>query len=287
MAPVPGTLEPRLSLQPAVAADFDTLLALRIRAMQPSLQALGRFDPERARERFASTYLPEHMQHILLDGDRVGCVSLRPKPAALRMDHLYIEPAAQKQGIGAWVMDCACSLADLRQQPLELAALQGSDANRFYQRHGLVELSRSDFDIEYRRAPAADPRTVVRELWARFQARDWAGARQLVHDDAVIAWPATGERLVGGDTFIAVNAEYPEGWTIHLLDVQALQDGRVLSMARVEHPPHNFLVQATVRVRDGRIAHGQELWATCEEPPAWRHTQHFPGLQRVPGWPAT
>ncbi|MDP3610758.1 MAG: GNAT family N-acetyltransferase [Rubrivivax sp.] len=286
MALVPGTPDSRLSLQPALAADFDLLLALRIRAMQPSLQALGRFDPERARERFASTFLPEHMQHILLDGQRVGCVSLRPKPAALRMDHLYIEPAAQKQGIGAWVMDCACSLADLRQQPLELAALQGSDANRFYQRHGLKELSRSNFDIEYRRAPAADPRAVVRELWARFQARDWAGARQLVHDDAVIQWPATGEQLVGGDTFIAVNAQYPEGWTVHLLDVQALLDGRVLSMTRVEHPPHNFLVQATVRVRDGRIAHGLELWATCEKPPAWRSAQHLSGVQRVPGWSA-
>lgn len=282
----PDTPQARLSLQPAVAADFNALLALRIRAMQPSLQALGRFDPERAREQFASTFLPEHMQHIVQGGQRVGCVSLRPKPAALRMDHLYIEPAAQKQGIGAWVMDWARSLADLRQQPLELAALQGSDANRFYQRHGLKELSRSDFDIEYRRAPAADPRDVVRDLWARFQVRDWTGARQLVHDDAVIRWPATGESLEGGDTFIGVNAAYPEGWTIHLLDVQALLDGRVLSMARVEHPPHNFLVQATVRVRDGRIAHGRELWATCEEPPAWRHAQHFPGVQRVPGWPA-
>jgi len=281
MGPVPDT---RLALQQVVAADFDTLLALRIRAMQPSLQALGRFDPDRARERFASTFLPEYMQHILLDGQRVGCVSLRPKPAALRMDHLYIEPDAQRQGLGAWVMDCACSLADLRQQPLELAALQGSDANRFYLRHGLVEVSRSDFDIDYRRGPTADPKAVVSELWTRFQARDWAAARQLVHDDAVIRWPATGECLVGGDTFIAVNAEYPEGWTIQLLDVQALQDGRVLSMARVDHPPGHFLVQTTVRVRNGRIAHAQELWATCEEPPAWRGAQRFPGIHRMPGW---
>lgn len=274
-------------LQPVAAVDFDALLALRVRAMRPSLQALGRFDPGRARERFAATFMPEHMSHIVAGGQCVGCVTLRPKPGALRMDHLYIEPAAQGRGIGSWVMDWACSTADLRQQPLELAALQGSDANRFYQRHGLVEVSRSDFDIEYKRPPAADPMSVVRELWACFQARDWAAARRLVKDDAILHWWASGETLRGGDAFIAVNAEYPEGWTIHLLQVAALQDGRVLSMARVDHPPGTFLVQSTVRVRNGRIAHGEELWATCVEPPAWRTPESFAGLQRMPGWPAT
>lgn len=275
------------ALQPVAAADFDALLVLRVRAMQPSLQALGRFEPERARERFAATFLPEHMRHIVVEGQRVGCVTLRPKPGALRLDHHYIEPAAQKRGIGSWVMDWACSTADLRQQPLELAALQGSDANRFYQRHGFVELSRSDFDIEYRRAPAADPVQVVRELWASFQARDWARARQFLHDDLVVHWWASGETISGGDAFIAVQAEYPEGWTIHLLQLSVLQDGRLLSMARVDHPPSTFVVHSIVRVRDSRIAHGEELWATCEAPPPWRTPERFHGLQHMPGWPST
>jgi hypothetical protein len=36
-------------LEPAAAADFESLLALRIRAMGPSLEALGRCSRERAR----------------------------------------------------------------------------------------------------------------------------------------------------------------------------------------------------------------------------------------------
>ena len=273
-----------LSLQPVSAADFEALLGLRIRAMQASLEALNRFDPQRARERFASIFASEHMHHIVQGGQRVGCVTLRPKPGALRMDHLYIEPTAQGQGIGTWVMDWACALADLRQHALELAALQGSDANRFYQRHGLVEVSRSDFDIEYRRAPAANPLDVVRALWQNFQARDWAAARALLHDNATIDWPATGERLVGADVFIRANAEYPEGWTIHLLQLAALQDGRVMSAVRVDHPPGSFLAQSVFGVRDGRIKSGEELWATCEAPPAWRAPQNLPGLQRLGLW---
>jgi len=278
------TAEDELSLLPATAQDFDALLALRIRAMQPSLEALGRFDAARARERFASNFMAEHMFHLMLRGQRVGCASLRPKPGALRIDHLYIEPAHHNQGLGAWVMDWACSSADLRQQPLELAALQGSAANRFYQRHGFVEIDRSDFDIEYRRAVAASPLQVVRQLWTMMQARDWAGVRALLDDALVIDWWATGERIQGADTYVRLQAEYPEGWQIHLQGLQALQDGRVLSLVRVVHAPLQFLAQSLHRVRQGRIALGQEWWATCEAPPLWRTPERFPGLTRLSAW---
>ena len=145
--------------------------------------------------------------------------------------------------------------------------------------------SRSDFDIEYRRAAAANPLKVVRALWSHFQAREWAAARALLHDDLCVDWWASGERIHGADTFIRLQAEYPVGWTIHLLGLNALMDGRVLSQVRVAHPPGQFLAQSLLRVRDGRIAQGEEWWATCEAPPPWRTPDRFAGLRRVPGWP--
>jgi GNAT superfamily N-acetyltransferase len=274
------------ALQPAAADDFEVLLALRIRALRASLEALGRFEPARARERFAGSFAAQHMHHVVQAGRRVGCVSLRPQPAALRIDHLYIEPEMQGQGLGSWVMDWACSQSDLRQLPLELAALQGSEANDFYLRHGFAEVSRSEFDIEYRRAPARNPLQVVRDLWALIQARQWMAVRLLLHDNMQVQWWATGETLVGADTFIAVQAMYPEGWTVHLLDVRALQDGRVQTFAHVVHPPRHHLAQSTFRVRNGLIVAGNELWATCEAPPAWRVSQHFPGIHPMAHWPA-
>jgi GNAT superfamily N-acetyltransferase/ketosteroid isomerase-like protein len=269
----------RPTLEPVLPGDFESLLALRIRAMRPSLEALGRFDPERARERFAGGFMPGHMHHIVWLGRRVGCVTLRPTAGALRLDHLYIEPDEQRHGIGAWAVHWACAWADLQQLPIELAALIGSDANRFYRRHGFDEVSRSDFDIEYRRAPAASPLAVVRRLWDSFQARDWAGARALLHDDAVVRWWASGERLEGADAFIRANETYPEGWTIHVREVVALQDGRVLSVVRVDQPPDRFFANSIFTVRDGRIAGADEFWATVEAPPAWRNAQSLPGLR--------
>ena len=41
----------RLSLQPVDSGDFEAMLALRIDAMRPSLERVGRFDLARSRER--------------------------------------------------------------------------------------------------------------------------------------------------------------------------------------------------------------------------------------------
>lgn len=270
--------------EPVAASDFEAMLALRIRAMQPSLQALGRFDPDRARQRLADGFAPACMRHIVAGGQRVGFTTLRPveQGLALELDHLYIDPAYQGRGLGAWVVDCAKARADRLQLPLVVEALLGSDANRFYQRHGFVEQRRGEWDITYRRAPQADPVAVVRALWAHVQARDWAAARALLHERLESRWWASAERMTTADSYIAVQAAYPEGWSIHPMGFDTLEDGRVLAFVRVEHPPQgSFLVQQCACVRDGRIARADELWATCEAPPAWRTPERFPGLERM------
>lgn len=273
-----------LRLEPVADTDFEAMLALRIRAMRPSLEALGRFDPERARQRLAEGFVPALMRHIVRGDERIGFTTLKPVDGgrALELDHLYVEPAHQGRGVGSWALDCAKSRADLARLPLQVEALKHSGANRFYRRHGFVEVGQGEWDVQYRRAPAAEPLAVVRSLWALFQARDWTAARALLHDDLVVRWWASGERFRGAACFIAIQAEYPEGWSIHPMAFDALDDGRVRAFVRVEHPPHGvFLVQQTLRVRDGRIAEGDELWATCEPPPAWRTPVRFAGLERL------
>ena len=84
-------LSSRLSLQPVSEHDFEAMLALRTDAMRPSLERVGRFDLARSRERLTQGFVPEHMRHILLDGERIGFVTLKPEGEdALRLDHLYL-----------------------------------------------------------------------------------------------------------------------------------------------------------------------------------------------------
>ncbi len=140
----------RLSLQPVVAGDFEEMLALRIDAMRPSLERVGRFDLARSRERLLAGFLPQYMQHILLDGKRVGFFTLKPEgDAALRLDHLYLRSSASGQGIGSWVLRQVLAQARERGLPVRLTALKESDANRFYLRHGFVLQGEEGVDLHY------------------------------------------------------------------------------------------------------------------------------------------
>lgn len=133
-----------------VPNDFDAMVALRIDALRESLERLGRFDPNRARERLASGFAPKYMQHIELEGQRVGFMTLRPDAEVFKLDHLYVLLSMQSRGIGDWALQHAKAQATAKQCDITLSALQQSDANRFYLRHGFVKIGESEFDIDYR-----------------------------------------------------------------------------------------------------------------------------------------
>ncbi|WP_312437362.1 GNAT family N-acetyltransferase [Janthinobacterium sp.] len=129
--------------------DAEQLVALRIAAMRDSLARIGRFDPQRARERFLSGYSPAHTRHIEVAGRRIGFVAVKPQADALLLDHLYIRPGSQGQGIGAIVLARIIDEARLQGLPLRVGALRGSDSNRFYQRHGFKLVAQEEFDNYY------------------------------------------------------------------------------------------------------------------------------------------
>jgi GNAT superfamily N-acetyltransferase len=142
-----------VQLQPVAPEDFEAMLALRIEALRDSLTRLGRFDPAVARARLAAQFRPEWMQHLVLGGERIGFFTVEPREAELRLQHLYLKPGAQSRGIGAWVLGLVKARARKAGLPLTLAALQQSDANRFYRRHGFEVVEEQAIDIEYRWVP--------------------------------------------------------------------------------------------------------------------------------------
>jgi len=117
--------------------------------MRESLERLGRFDPARARERFRSGFSPEHTQHIVVGGQRVGFLAVKPQGGALLLDHLYIKPEHQGRGIGASVLQRVFAQACTMSLPVRVGALRESASNRFYQRHGFQLVDRGEFDNYY------------------------------------------------------------------------------------------------------------------------------------------
>lgn len=146
-------LSDHLTFAAVSEADFDALADLRIAAMRESLQRVGRFDPERARQRLRATYAPRDTLAILRDGERIGFYTLRRDDGALKLDHLYIAPGHQGAGVGAAVLRRVFERADALGLPVRVGALRDSASNRFYQRHGFVETSQDAWDIYYERTP--------------------------------------------------------------------------------------------------------------------------------------
>lgn len=144
-----------VTFRPASSGDFEDLLSLRLRALRESLERLGRFDPERARARFASGFDPRHTRLVHAEAGFVGCVTVRPETCALSwIEHFYIEPEHQGRGFGGRILRCLLAEADAEGRTLRLAVLGESDANRFYQRFGFVETHREAWDIYYERRPS-------------------------------------------------------------------------------------------------------------------------------------
>ena len=57
---------------------------------------------------------------------------------------------------------------------------------------------------------------VVEALIATLNAGDVGGMDDLFHEDAVMEWPQSGERIVGGDNRRAVYTRFPQLPTISL-----------------------------------------------------------------------
>ena len=159
-------MTPEFEFAPVTETDFAQLLALRIVVMRESLERIGRFDVERAAQRFRSTFRPDNTRLIRVGDATAGCVAWWPEGDAVRIEHFYLAPAFQRCGLGTAVLQQVFTEAGATStlgKRFRVAALRDSDANRFYIRHGFVPLSQGEWDIEYQRecerSPVALPST--------------------------------------------------------------------------------------------------------------------------------
>lgn len=143
----------RLEFETAFKEHLDELVRIRIAAMRDSLMKIGRFDPERARNRFVTGFNPDHTKFINFHGIRVGFVVVKPESNGLILDHLYIEPEHQGKGIGGEVLEWIFGTADHLGLPIFVTALRDSDSNKFYKHHGFKFQKETEWDINYIRVP--------------------------------------------------------------------------------------------------------------------------------------
>lgn len=145
-----GAATSEVSFKQAIAEDASELAELRVLAMKPSLDAVGRFDHERARNRFLLTYVPADTWHILWDEVKVGVIVLRNDSEDLVLDHFYIHPDFQSRGIGSSVLQSVLAFAQTEGRSVRVTALKGSESNNFYLANGFVLASTEEWDHHYK-----------------------------------------------------------------------------------------------------------------------------------------
>lgn len=139
--------------QQAKPEDKERLADLRVTAMRPSLEAIGRFDPKRARDRFLASFRAKETWLIQHQGQFAGFFVVRPRTDHVLLDHLYVDPACQGHGLGKDVVYHVQDQARQAGLPVHLAALRDSPANAFYLSQGFCPVREESFDIYYRWQP--------------------------------------------------------------------------------------------------------------------------------------
>lgn len=114
------------------------------------------------------------------------------------------------------------------------------------------------------------PRAQVHRFWALIEVRRWDEVRALLSPRAQCFWWATRERFDGAEAIVHVNAVYPEGWAIHLLECNALADERVHSLVRVDQSGASFYANSFFALDGGLIARLDEYWSDVQVAPIWR-----------------
>jgi ketosteroid isomerase-like protein len=113
---------------------------------------------------------------------------------------------------------------------------------------------------------------VVERFWKLMDANDFRAAGELLHDQYILEWPQSGERVKGREHFVAINTNYPVHGRWHVAILRLVSEGdEVVSEVNVtDDGDVNMRAITFSTVRDGRILRQREFWPEPFEPAAWR-----------------
>ena len=113
-------------------------------------------------------------------------------------------------------------------------------------------------------------RDVVEKLIATLNAKNVDGMDELFHEDAVMDWPQSGERVVGGDDRRSVYRAFPGLPTITTRRIVGSGDLWVAEATLDYGGGSAYLAVFVFELRDGKIARETAYWAEPFEAPEWR-----------------
>jgi len=112
---------------------------------------------------------------------------------------------------------------------------------------------------------------IIENFWASMAANDFYATAQLLHDEYLLEWPQSGERIHGRDNFAAINTNYPAKgkWQFTINHIVAEGDVVVTDVTVTDGKTIGRAITFST-LRDGKIWRQVEFWPDAFEAPAWR-----------------
>ena len=113
---------------------------------------------------------------------------------------------------------------------------------------------------------------ILENFWSTMETNDFHAASQLLHDEYLLEWPQSGERIVGRENFAAINTNYPaEGkWRFSINHIVGEAD----------------MVVTDVSVTDGKVIGRAVTFSTIRDEKIWKQVEFWPDPFEAPAWRA-
>jgi ketosteroid isomerase-like protein len=105
--------------------------------------------------------------------------------------------------------------------------------------------------------------------WTASAAGDLDAEHEIYHDDVVVEYPQSGERICGRDNILALRGHHPSklGFTIR----RVIGSGVMwVSEYVISYDGHPVYTVSIMEFRDGKVARETQYFADPFEPPSWR-----------------
>jgi ketosteroid isomerase-like protein len=114
---------------------------------------------------------------------------------------------------------------------------------------------------------------VIERFWQTMNTNDFPAVGRLLHDDFLLEWPQSGERIRGRENFVAMNERYPAAGRWRFTVSRMLTDGsRGVSDVTVTDGERVDRAVTFFELRDSRIWRMTEYWPEPFAPAEWRRS---------------
>jgi hypothetical protein len=109
----------------------------------------------------------------------------------------------------------------------------------------------------------------LERYWEDTKALDLVRIHEIYHDDVVVEFPQSKERILGKQNIYELRAHYPAKLTFEILRVRG--EGNLwITELIITYDGRPVYVVTVMEFRDGKVAHETHYYADPFKPPEWR-----------------